>query len=484
MDAQNPLCNMLTLNQTILKLKQAYYGAGHVGVAISGGADSVALLHLCLDAGLKPVLLHVNYGLRKDESQADELFVRQLARLHKLKFSVLQVRPDYWAKYKGHGKSTQQLARQIRYRWFLQVAHRRKLSVILVAHQLDDQLETIFLNLRRGTGIAGLTGIANRLILGADQAVTVHRPLLRHSKSELVDYLSFKGVSWREDSSNAADDYLRNKIRHQLIEPFKQLTDGNFQGVLSRTLETLKFERTVVERARLQFEQQFSQPGQTLYKDEVCFSYQSPQEKQDLADQLPFLRHLLNGVELSAKSQDELLDKFRADLQAPVIFQQKGSRWQRVKNQTSEEVSLHSGSWRTATHLVVLDRQRLFICPLASLKLSLRAEMPTYNHVLIDATNLPVPIEAGDSTIGLKSDKVQLRAARPAQSFKPFKGTGSKSVADALQEAGVARHHKQHWPILVDEYGAIVWLVGIRWADHSAVDGSEMPARVMSWFRI
>ena len=184
-------------------------------LACSGGIDSVVLTHLCAKAGLNFAIAHCNFQLRGEESQGDEEFVAELAKDLKVKYYVNCFNTE---EYATESKlSIQEAARELRYRWFQELATQNKMDIILTAHHLDDDLETFIINLSRGTGIKGLVGIPQ-------SSGKIRRPLLIFSRRDILDYAETEGLSWREDSSNESEYYLRNRIRHRLVP---QLLDLN-----------------------------------------------------------------------------------------------------------------------------------------------------------------------------------------------------------------------------------------------------------------
>ncbi len=197
------------LDNTFLDLLQQ-----KIGIAISGGVDSVVLAHLLHCCGAKISLLHCNFMLRGVASDGDQSFVKRLAEEFKVPFYTIEFNTKNYAE--AHKMSIQVAARELRYRWFEQMADLYKLDVIVTAHHNDDNLETFIINLSRGTGLEGLTGIPkiNNLFV---------RPLLPFSKQDIIDYAEKHQLQWREDASNAETKYLRNKIRHKIVPVLKEL---------------------------------------------------------------------------------------------------------------------------------------------------------------------------------------------------------------------------------------------------------------------
>lgn len=176
-------------------------------LAISGGIDSVVMLHLLHRLGYNIHAAHMNFQLRAEESDADEEFVRNVCKHLKVELEVKRVDVE---KLKTDEKiSTQMAARKLRYDWFQEILEAKKLDYLVTAHHADDSIETVLINILRGTGIGGLKGIVHN-----DIAL---RPMLCFSREEIEDYARVNHIHWREDSSNSKDDYLRNKLRLNIM---------------------------------------------------------------------------------------------------------------------------------------------------------------------------------------------------------------------------------------------------------------------------
>ncbi|MGJ8593085.1 MAG: tRNA lysidine(34) synthetase TilS [Aquaticitalea sp.] len=208
-------------------------------VAISGGLDSVVLTHLCHKAGLNFALAHCNFNLRGVESDADEDFVLQLAEDLELEVFIESFDTDTYAN--EHSLSTQMAARELRYDWFFDLAEQLNFDYILTAHHADDNLETFLINFTRGTGLDGLTGIP-------ETNGNIIRPLLPFSREDLEVYAIGEKIEWREDSSNASNKYLRNKLRHDIIPTLKQMNPKLLQN-FQNTIANLQDSQQIVEDA-------------------------------------------------------------------------------------------------------------------------------------------------------------------------------------------------------------------------------------------
>ncbi|WP_233885343.1 tRNA lysidine(34) synthetase TilS [Tenacibaculum piscium] len=183
-------------------------------IAISGGLDSVVLTHLLAQLKYDISLAHCNFQLRNEASNLDEVFVKNLSE--KLKIPVFSIQFDTLEYAKKQQLSTQLSARKLRYDWFEKLSENHAFDYVLTAHHADDNLETFLINLTRGTGLDGLTGIP--AVNG-----NIVRPLLKFSRAEIQKYALENNIKWREDASNAETKYVRNKIRHQIIPVLKEL---------------------------------------------------------------------------------------------------------------------------------------------------------------------------------------------------------------------------------------------------------------------
>jgi len=191
-------------------------------LGISGGADSVCLMHVFLELGYSFELAHCNFNLRGEESDADEYFVKDLAKEHQLKVHIKQFDTLVYAA--ENKISTQMAARDLRYAWFEKLRIKSNAKYLAIAHHANDDVETFFINLVRGSGLKGFLGIKEK-----NNAIV--RPLLSVSRLEIEQYLKDRGLVFREDSSNASVKYLRNKIRHELIPLLAQMNPSIQQTV-------------------------------------------------------------------------------------------------------------------------------------------------------------------------------------------------------------------------------------------------------------
>ncbi len=215
-------------------------------LATSGGLDSMVMLDLFRKLNFDIAIAHCNFQLRGIESFGDQNFVQDYSEKNKIELYLTQFDTEAFAN--DYKLSTQVAARELRYNWFYELLETKSYDYILTAHHADDNLETFLIHLSRGTGLDGLTGIPAH----NDKII---RPILLFSRDEIEDYAQENNLLWREDSSNASDKYLRNKIRHHLVPAFKEL-NPDFLSSFHKTQTYLKESQSMVEDASIMVYQQ------------------------------------------------------------------------------------------------------------------------------------------------------------------------------------------------------------------------------------
>ena len=205
-------------------------------LAISGGIDSVVLTHLLKQLNLDFSLAHCNFNLRGKESDLDEAFVLELAEELETEVFVESFDTNLFAKQ--NKLSHQMAARKLRYNWFNELAEQLGFDFILTAHHADDDLETFLINLSRGTGLDGLTGIPSK-------NGKIIRPLLPYQRAEIEAYANSNNLKYREDSSNLSAKYLRNKLRLEVIPNLKQCNPNFLQNFI-KTQEFLRGSASII----------------------------------------------------------------------------------------------------------------------------------------------------------------------------------------------------------------------------------------------
>ncbi|NJB85388.1 tRNA(Ile)-lysidine synthase [Lewinella marina] len=400
-------------------------------LAASGGLDSTTLAHLLKQEGYTFALAHCNYHLRGAESEADAAFVRQLAEDLQVPLHTTSIQLTT-ADRQG---SIQEEARDKRYDYFGEILDEYKYDLLCTAHHLDDSLETMLVNLIRGTGIAGIRGIAPRT------GFPVARPLLEVSRQELLDYARENGLSWREDSSNAEDKYRRNALRHRVVPVLRDL--GLQDDRLRDTLAHLRSAERFVHRGIRNV------PGVTISEEETMVDlHRANLRRKDI---LTLLHHLTEEMGFTGEQLRQLVD----------------ARSRIVVTTTTHRADAINQSLRFAPHpprwaeTVIHHLPFVLAHPLGALSL--------------DVVDYPRELEVTDTLYcRLAEGPLHLRARRPGDRFRPFgMGGRSKKIKDLLTDDGVAPWEKDLIPLLCDGSGTIIAVVGYRIADSHALTGKE-----------
>lgn len=198
-------------------------------LTVSGGVDSMVLMSLCVNSGYTVGIAHCNFALRGEESDEDEILVQETARRYGIE--CYNKRFDTTGEMERTGESMEMAARRLRYEWFHQLCEEHGYTVIAIAHHMDDSIETFFINMLRGTGLRGLTGISK-------QVGRIVRPLMFATRKEILEYAHAKHIVFREDSSNLSTKYLRNKIRLGIIPRMREIMP-RFSFLMHRNIERL-----------------------------------------------------------------------------------------------------------------------------------------------------------------------------------------------------------------------------------------------------
>lgn len=250
-------------------------------VACSGGADSIFLLHILCHLGYDCIAAHCNFHLRGEESDRDENFVKEFCKKENIELTIKSF--DTTAYAKDNKQSIEMAARELRYNWFEEVRKKFNASAIAVAHHSDDSIETILLNLLRGTGLKGICGIRpkNGYIV---------RPLLCVSRAEIEEYLKEHDIQYITDSTNLENEYTRNKIRN-IVMPILREINPQIDSIMLSNAENFSaaenIYRTIIEKEKssaititddsyiidLKAINRFSEPFTLLYECLKDFSF-------------------------------------------------------------------------------------------------------------------------------------------------------------------------------------------------------------------
>lgn len=277
-----------TLRKHIAK-HQLFEKDSRLLLAVSGGGDSMAMLHLLQSEGYDCEVAHVNFQLRGEDSDRDEALVRSVCQAKGLKLHTKTIDTLHYAEV--YKVSIEMAARDIRYAFFEELMDVHHLDCVVVAHHADDMVETFFINLIRGTGLRGLSGIVPK-------NGRVVRPLLSLSHHDLITYLEKHQLVYRTDESNFDTSILRNEIRHQLIPDFENKKNG-FVAIMHRTMGRLRESETLVNAYVQDWKDKYVKEdnGNLLIPKDALYASVSPSE---------ILFHLLQDKGFSIAVIDEL----------------------------------------------------------------------------------------------------------------------------------------------------------------------------------
>ncbi len=410
---------------------------GKVLAAFSGGPDSVALLSVLRELGYDCLAVHVNFHLRGEESDRDEAFVRAFCQERKIPLRVEHCQTSSYAE--EHHLSIEMAAREQRYRIFEQILFAEHLDVIAVGHHSDDSLETFFLNLLRGSGIAGLTGIRPK------NARTV-RPLLCANRSEIENYLSEKGLPYIIDSTNLETVCKRNEVRLQVlpllenIEPSARKTMGRSLSFLGETAALQAREiQAALKRLRLPVAGKLPVADLELESipQNILYAWLSPFGFGTHAvEEIWRQRHAQTGRQFFSETHRLLLNRGQwqlAPLAAPSDIPTSGC-------------SLLQAGWQIET--IPVDS------PLSSSELKkLIPENP--QEAVLDADKLRMPLT--------------VRHPQAGDRFIPYGMKQSRLISDFLTDLKLSRWEKEQVKLVSDASGAVVWVIGYRVADPCAL---------------
>lgn len=409
-------------------------------LALSGGVDSVVLAELLLELGYTFSAAHCNFHLRGEESNRDAEFVIKWAERKKVKLFVQDF--DTYAYMQEKGISLEMAARELRYSWFENLMQENQIDYLLTAHHADDSAETFFINLLRGTGIAGLHGILPK-------NGNIIRPLLFATRKSILDYAELKNIQFVEDSTNSETKFLRNKIRHRVIPMLKEISP-DFDSIIRKNIERLRDTETV-----------FRNTVENV-KDEIII-----RENENIKISIAELQSLNPmGIYLY-----EILSNYGFN--------------ESVVNNVSMVLDAESGKrFYSKTHCLLKDREYLLIYPIekeeTETEYSIDAEITSIIEpfkakieVLKDLNFISVPKKANVAMLDmdLLNFPLKLRHWKQGDSFVPFGMRKKKKLSDFFTSNKYSLLDKERQWLLCsgDE---IVWVVGKRIDDRFKVSNS------------
>lgn len=392
----------------------------------SGGVDSVVLLHLFKSMTSNFVVAHCNYNLRKDFSNKDEQFVKDLCSKENLKFYSKSF--DTLKIKKKLKKSTQVIARELRYDFFEDLSKKIDINHIITAHHMNDSMESFFINLSRGSGIDGLIGIP-------ENNGKILRPLINFSKIEILEYAKKNKINWRDDSSNQSNIYLRNKIRNELL-PLLNSLEGNFTKNFKKSLRYLKLSNALIYDKIKELKKEY-------------ISY----DKNDILIDI----NKLNSSDHKEAFLYYLLRDFGFNDWDKILLIDKGERGKKIYSDTHilfrsvEKLVLRKIIENNVVE-VILDYTTKVIkfgnSSKISFHISEKISKNLGNLISVDFNKLLFPLK--------------LRNVKNGDFFFPIGMVGKKKVLKYLKDMKINSIDKLNKLVLVNGDDEIIWVVGMR----------------------
>ena len=394
-------------------------------VCCSGGVDSVVLFNLMLSVNKNFVVAHCNFKLRADDSDGDEEFVKKLCKQNSIEFYSKSFNTK---KIKETSKSSiQMIARDLRYGFFDEISTSLEIKHILTAHHLNDSLESFLINISRGSGLDGLTGIP-------ELNGKIKRPLIEFEKKDILEYAVNNNLRWREDSSNKSNSYLRNKIRNEIIPQFDELK-GNFLKNFKKTIKYLKMSNSLIYQRINQLKLDIL----NYEGDDIFIKISDLQE----IDKEAFLYYFLRDY--GFVDWDKIIDLLSAESgkkifsKSHVFYKDKNKLILRdIKVTKNMEILIENLENNTS-----LEYHEIL-----SFTDSDNIEKNNPNIITVDKQKLKFPLK--------------LRGFMHGDFFNPYGMKGAKKVGKFLKDNNVSEMDRSSRLILLNGDDKIIWVVGMR----------------------
>ncbi len=414
-------------------------------LTVSGGLDSMVMLDLFVKLGIDVGIAHCNFGLRGAESDGDQMLVEEYASKNNVPFFIEKFDTKQYAK--AQGISTQMAARDLRYAWFEKIRAFHHYDCIATAHHQDDNLETILLNLTRGTGLAGLHGIAARNNY-------VIRPMLFTNREKIEDYALKNNIAWREDSSNGSTDYKRNKLRKTVLPILKEINPKVESAVYEMSQRVAAAERML--------SYQLSAGGEPLISEQLYSSKQTHHTSYIKTISIKQLEAQIEPVEFL----DYLLKKHGFSYGQCVAI------WQNRDCETGKQ-------YLSETHILTKDRDSFVLSPrqsgnfddivIESLERNVIKVQNLFNvnsHLTFEYLNEVNDLNTDRNTVFVNADALvfplTVRRWRAGDWFCPLgMGGKRKKISDFLIDVKMPRSSKVE-VLVIESDDKIVWIVGLR----------------------
>ncbi len=410
-------------------------------VGVSGGIDSVVLLHLLLNNGCTTEIAHCNFSLRGEESDGDEQFVKSFAEKYNIPYHIRKFATAQFAE--ENGISVQMAARRLRVEFMNELYGTGNFSCICLAHHLDDNIETFFLNLQRGTGIRGLKGM--NILSGK-----LFKPLLEFSRAEITEYAVRNNLEYREDSSNKTDDYQRNRIRHHVI-PAMNKALPEFSEMMKDNLRRISCGIFLYD----EFIQAVENEAVFVQNNTIIVHLQKLQKFKNAATLLGEIiskygfTHLQAQAMLDVKKPSETAT-FKSDSHIAYVKSGK-AEFTKPGHEKNEKYIIEN---LQDFHKVSLPLR--FYAQIVPRKEILEIEHDS-SHAYFDFSKITFPLK--------------LRKWKTGDSFRPFGMNGKKLLSDYFTDLKLSALQKQNTWLLCSN-DTIIWIIGFRTNDLTKVTGN------------
>ena len=412
--------NHINSNLSFLKEKKLL-------LAVSGGIDSMVLVHLCHQLKLDFSVAHCNFQLRGNESDDDENFMK--SQTEKLQIPVFIQKFDTKSIAETQKLSIQLAARKLRYDWFYKLMNENGFDYILTAHHLDDSLETFLINFTRGSGLDGLIGIP-------EQNDKIVRPLLIFSRNEIETFAQENNIAWREDSSNSSDKYLRNKLRHDVIPILKELNPSLLSS-FENTIKNLKQSQSLVDDAsKMVYEKvAFEEENQIVFNLDLLLAYQNYQAYLfSWLSRFGFTDWEAISDLVSAQSGKQVMSD------SHVLLKNRNTLLLFSRKENSEEVIYQIDKAQKQVKVPL----NLTFCNVSDISVQ------STNTIFVDAEKLQFPLT--------------IRKCKEGDFFQPFGMKGKKKVSKFFKDEKFSILEKNEiWLLCSND--KIVWIIGKRQDD-------------------
>ncbi len=438
---------MLNLFKSYIQQEKLFSSKEKILLTVSGGIDSVLMCELFHLAELKFGIAHCNFQLRGDESDQDEVFVKTLAKKYKVEFHSIKFDTSSFAK--KNKLSTQIAARQLRYKWFEEIKEEFKYKYIATAHHQDDSIETFFINIIRGTGISGLHGILPK-------QGNIIRPMLFTTKEEIKAYAKKNKIKYREDSSNASDKYVRNKIRHLIIPVLKEL-NPSLEKTITNNIQHLR-DVELIYKNDIENKRSKIVKASTKNINETIISIKLLKKLKPITT---YLFEFLKPFNFNAATVEEIIvaldaesgKQFFSDTHR-LIKDREYLIIEKLKVQSSK-TPVQSLKVQSAKFVVRRNQKEIAI---DELKLSFNKSAKTLNFKLLTLNSL------AQLDFGKLEFPLEIRKWQKGDTFYPLGMKGEKKLSDFFIDKKLSINQKENTWLLTSK-GKIVWVIGQRMDD-------------------